>query len=38
MIDPRKVDIYSAEHKRDPFPFYALLRSEARSSKSAYPS
>jgi cytochrome P450 len=29
MIDPRKVDIYSAEHKRDPFPFYALLRSEA---------
>ena len=29
MIDPRKVDIYSAEHKRDPFPFYAFLRSEA---------
>jgi cytochrome P450 len=29
MIDPRKVDIYSAAHKRDPFPFYALLRSEA---------
>ena len=29
MMDPRKVDIYSAEHKRDPFPFYALLRSEA---------
>ena len=29
MNDPRKVDIYSAEHKRDPFPFYAFLRSEA---------
>ena len=29
MIDPRKVDIYSAAHKRDPFPLYALLRSEA---------
>ena len=29
MIDPRKVDIYSPAHKRDPFPLYALLRSEA---------
>ena len=29
MIDLRKVDIYSAAHKRDPFPLYALLRGEA---------
>ena len=29
MNDPRKVDIYSAAHKRDPFPLYAFLRSEA---------
>ena len=38
MIDPRKVDIYSAEHKRDPFPFYAFLRSEAPVFEVAYPS
>jgi cytochrome P450 len=29
MNDPRKVDIYSAAHKRDPFPLYSFLRSEA---------
>jgi cytochrome P450 len=29
MNDPRKVDIYSAAHKRDPFPLYTFLRSEA---------
>ena len=29
MNDPRKVNIYSAAHKRDPFPLYAFLRSEA---------
>lgn len=29
MSDPGKVDIYSGAHKRDPFPFYALLRKEA---------
>lgn len=29
MNDPGKVDIYSAAHKRDPFPFYAFLRKEA---------
>jgi cytochrome P450 len=29
MNDPRKVDIYSAAHKRDPFPLYKFLRSEA---------
>jgi len=29
MNDPRKIDIYSAAHKRDPFPFYAFLRSRA---------
>jgi hypothetical protein len=29
MNDPRKVDIYSAAHKRNPFPLYTFLRSEA---------
>ena len=38
MNDPRKVDIYSDAHKRDPFPLYAFLRSEAPASKFAFPS